>query len=131
MKPGIGLWAMAASLGSVAACVGPPEPNFPYQGEFGPERSFTGQLQLSFERQSFDECYLQFRGSAMADLARLAPSPALSDQQASYSAEVTLVGRRRNVVNATRDGVMGHGFGHLGMYPCLIETTRIIAARIP
>lgn len=120
-----------ASALLVAGCTTvPPEPLFPSQGEFGPEQSFTGLLRLGFERQSFDECWLDFRGSAMADLGRLAPSPALADQMASYSADVTLTGRRRAMVNVAGNDWMGQGFGHLGMYPCLIEATRITAARM-
>ena len=107
----------------------PPAPLFPRQGEFGAEQSFTGVLVLSFERQSFEECWLDFRGSAGSDLTRLAPSPALADQQAAYVADVTLTGRRRNMVDVTGDDYRGQGFGHLGMYPCLIEAVRITAAR--
>jgi hypothetical protein len=118
------------SIALVASCATvPPEPLFPAQGPFGPEQGFTGRLRLGFERQSFDECWLDFRGSAMADLGRLAPSPALADQTASYGAEVTLTGRRRIMVNVAGSDLMGQGFGHLGMYPCLIEATRITAAR--
>jgi hypothetical protein len=107
-----------------------PEPVFPSQGEFGAVETFIGVLRLSFERQSFNECYLEFRGSAGADLARLAPSPAIGDQQGVYAADVTLIGRRRNVINAPAEGLMGVGFGHLGMYPCLIEATQITEARL-
>jgi hypothetical protein len=106
----------------------PPAPVVPSQGEFGAERSFTGTLRLGFERQSFNQCWLDLAGSAWSDLARLAPSPALADQMAAYSAEVTLVGRRRDMINATGDNFGGQGFGHLGMYPCLVEAVRIIAA---
>ena len=119
------------AIGLAAGCVtAPPAPVFPSQGEFGPERSFTGHLRLGFERQSFDECWLDFRGSAMRDLGRLAPSPALADQTAPYGAEVTLTGRRRDMINAAGNDFMGQGFGHLGMYPCLIEATAITAARM-
>jgi hypothetical protein len=107
----------------------PPAPVFPSQGPFGAEQSFTGVLRLGFERMSFDECWLDPKGSAFADLARLAPSPALTDQRAFYSADVTLTGRRRNMVDVTGDNYRGQGFGHLGMYPCLIEAVRITAAR--
>ena len=48
---------------------------------------------------------------------------------APYGADVTLTGRRRTVVNIAGNDLMGQGFGHLGMYPCLIEATRITAAR--
>jgi hypothetical protein len=115
----------------IAGCATPPAaPLFPRQGEFGAERSFTGVLRLGFERMSLDQCWLDPTGSAFADLARLAPSPALADQQASYSADVTLTGRRRDMVDVTGDNYQGQGFGHLGMYPCLIEAVRITAARM-
>lgn len=113
----------------VGCATPPPAPVLPSQGEFGAEQSFTGVLVLSFERQSFNGCWLDFRGSAGSDLGRLAPSPALADPQAFYSADVTLIGRRRNMVDVTGDDYRGQGFGHLGMYPCLIEATRITAAR--
>ncbi len=113
----------------VAGCETVPPAPF-VQSEFGPEQSFTGLLRLGFEQQSFDECWLDFRGSAMTDLSRLAPSPALADQTAPYGAEVTLTGRRRTMVNVPGDDLMGRGFGHLGQYPCLIEATRITAARM-
>lgn len=114
----------------MAGCAAPPRPPlFPSQGPFGAERSFTGVLRLGFERMSFDECWLDPKGSAFADLARLAPSPALADQRAYYSADVTLTGRRRDMINVTGNDFMGQGFGHLGMYPCLIEAVRITAAR--
>lgn len=106
-------------------------PPAPGQGEFGPEQRFTGALRLGFERQSLNECWLELGGSAWADLTRLAPSPALADQQATYAAEVTLVGRRRAMVNFASDDLMGQGFGHLGSYPCLIEASQILAARRP
>jgi hypothetical protein len=112
-----------------AGCATPPAPLVPSQGAFGAERSFTGILRLGFERQSFDQCWLDMRDSAFSDLARLAPSPALADQTAAYSADVTLIGRRRDMVNVTGNDLAGQGFGHLGMYPCLIEAVRIIAAR--
>lgn len=113
-----------------AACASPPPaPVFPSQGPFGAERSFTGVLRLGFERMSLDECWLDPAGTAFSDLARLAPSPALADQQASYSADVTLTGRRRDMLNVTGSDYQGQGFGHLGMYPCLIEAVRITAAR--
>jgi hypothetical protein len=116
-------------LASAGCATAPPVPVLPSQGPFGPEQSFTGVLGLGFERQSFDGCWLSFKDSAFSDLARLAPSPALTDQTASYVAEVTLVGRRRDVLDAT-DGNLGEaGFGHLGMYPCLVEAARITAAR--
>jgi hypothetical protein len=124
---------LTSIIGSIllSACVTPAkEFPFPYQGEFGQEQTFTGELALSFERQSFDECWLDFRGSAGADLGRLAPSPALADDRGVYSAHVTLIGRRRNVINGTRDTLLGQGFGHLRMYPCLIEATSITAARL-
>jgi hypothetical protein len=122
-----------AALATLAlgACATAPEPAFPYQGGFGSEQTFTGELRLGFERQSFNECYLEFRGSAMADLGRLAPSPALNDQRAPYATQVTLVGRRRSLINMGQEGPSGQGFGHLGMYPCLIEASRITAARRP
>ena len=114
----------------MAGCAAPPSPPlFPRQGPFGAEQSFTGVLVLSFERQSFDGCWLDFSGSAQSDLGSLAPSPALADQRAFYSADVTLTGRRRNMVDVTGDNYQGQGFGHLGMYPCLIEAVRITAAR--
>jgi hypothetical protein len=117
-------------LAATSACATvPPAPVFPSQGPFGPEQSFTGVLALGFEHQSFDGCWLSFKDSAVSDLARLAPSPALTDQTASYIADVTLVGRRRDVLDAT-DGNLGEaGFGHLGMYSCLVEAARITAAR--
>jgi hypothetical protein len=115
----------------LAGCATPPAPPLmPEQGPLGSEQSFTGVLALGFERQSFNDCWLEFRGSAQADLARLAPSPALADEQAFYAAEVTLVGRRREMINVGSHDVRGQGFGHLGMYPCLIEASRIVAARV-
>lgn len=105
-------------------------PDFPRQGEFGPEQSFTGDLRLGFERQSFDQCWLDLANTAWADLGRLAPSPALADQRAVYAARVTLVGRRRNMINGDFEGTVGLGFGHLGMYPCLVQATRITAAQL-
>jgi hypothetical protein len=115
----------------LAGCAMPPAPPLlPEQGPFGAERSFTGTLVLSFERQSFNGCWLEFSGSSQADLARLAPSPALADAQAAYAAEVTLTGRRREMINAEGHDVRGQSFGHLGMYPCLIEVTGISAARL-
>jgi hypothetical protein len=87
--------ATAAIVLLLSACVAVPlEPIFT-KGEFGMEQTFTGVLRLSFERQSFNECYLDFTGSAVADLGRLAPSLALNDHRAFYSADITLVGRRR------------------------------------
>ena len=106
-------------------------PPAPGQGEFGPERQFAGTLRLGFERQSLNECWLDLTGSAWSDLSRLAPSPALADQRATYAAEVTLVGRRRDVVNVPAEYLMGQGFGHLRSYPCLVEASRILAARWP
>lgn len=116
----------------VAGCAAtPPEPPLiPEQGPFGAEQSFTGVLALGLERQSFNDCWLEFRGSAQADLARLAPSPALADERAGYAADVTLTGRRREMRNLGDRQLSGEGFGHLGMYPCLIEATAISAARI-
>ena len=115
----------------IAGCASPPPaPLYPRQGAFGAEQSFTGVLVLSFERQSFEECWLDLHGSAGSDLARLAPSPALADQRAAYVADVTLTGRRRNMVDVTDGNFRGQGFGHLGMYPCLIEAVRITAARV-
>lgn len=127
MKPGLRHALALLSMSLVASCATVPQP--PGQGPFGPEQSFTGRLHLGIERQSLDDCWLDFRGSAMADLGRLAPSPALADPTAPYGAEVTLVGRRRAMVNLAGSDLMGQGFGHLGVYPCLIEATRIIAAR--
>jgi hypothetical protein len=72
----------------------------------------------------------RLQSSAFADLGRQAPSPALNDQRATYSAEVTLVGRRSDMVNMGEDALDGRGFGHLGMYPCLVEATRITAASL-
>jgi hypothetical protein len=108
----------------------PPEPLFPQQTEFGPEQTFTGTLVMSFERQSFDGCWLDFRENSLSELSALAPSPALADQQAYYSAQVTLIGRKRGMINVTEDGNFGQGYGHLGMYQCLIEARRITAARL-
>ncbi len=122
-------WMSLLTLLASAGCATTPVPVFPSQGPFGPERSYTGVLGLGFERQSFDNCWLDFRGSSLADLEALAPSPALRDQHASYAADVTLIGRRRDVVDAADGDAQGAGFGHLGMYSCLIEATRIIAAR--
>lgn len=114
----------------LAGCATPPQPpQLPQQGPFGPESSFTGVLALGFERQSFNNCWLELRGTAQADLARLAPSPALADERAAYAADVTLTGRRRELLNPEARDASGQGFGHLGMYPCLIEATRITAAR--
>ena len=100
------------------------------QGAFGPEQRFTGIVRLGFERQSFNECWLDFGGSSMAELARLAPSPAFMDPQASYAADATLIGRRRDMLNVPGGDLMGRGYGHLGMYPCLIEATRVMAAQV-
>jgi hypothetical protein len=125
-----GLLVLVLPILLTTGCATPPAaPVFPSQGAFGAERSFTGIVRFGFERMSFDECWLDFRGSALSDLARLAPSPALADQMAAYSADVTLTGRRRDMVNVTGNNFMGQGFGHLGMYPCLIEAVRITAAR--
>jgi hypothetical protein len=120
-----------AALALLAGCVHPPEPPLPpHQGPFGAEQTFTGVLRLGFERQSFDECWLDLTNTASNDLYRLAPSPALADSQASYSADVTLVGRRRNVENGEPEpGYNSVGFGHMGAYPCEIQATRITAAR--
>ena len=113
----------------LAGCATPPPP--PYvQGAFGPVQNFTGIVRLGFERQSFNECWLDFHGSSMAELGRLAPSPALADPQASYAADATLTGRRRDMINVPGGDLMGRGYGHLGMYPCLIEATRITAAQV-
>jgi hypothetical protein len=115
----------------LTGCATPPQPPLmAQQGPFGAEQNFTGILALGFERQSFNNCWLDLFGTAQTDLARLAPSPALADQRAPYAAEVTLVGRRRDMLNVEGQDVGGQGFGHLGMYPCLIEATRITAARI-
>jgi hypothetical protein len=115
----------------LAACATPPAPPLlPQQGPFGPEQSFTGTLVLGFERQSLDQCWLDLAGSAQADLRRLAPSPALADSQAAYAAEVTLTGRRRDMLDVEGRDVRGASFGHLGMYPCLVEATRITAAHL-
>jgi hypothetical protein len=105
-------------------------PLIPQQGDFGTEQSFSGVLALGFERQSLDGCWLEFAGSAQTDLQRLAPSPAMADSLAPYSADVTLIGRRRAVINVTGDDLGGQGFGHLSMYPCLIEATRVSAAHL-
>lgn len=122
-------WPFLASL-ALAGCATPPQPPLmPQQGPFGAEQSLTGVLALGFERQSFNDCWLEFRGSAQADLSRLAPSPALADPEAAYVADVTLTGRRRVMINAAGHDVRGQSFGHLGMYPCLIEATRVTAAR--
>ena len=110
----------------------PPPPAYvePHQSAFGPEQTMTGTLVLGFERQSFDYCWLDFTGTAMADLARLAPSPALHSQSARYSAEVTLVGREQHMIAAPGNPPPPIGFGHLRQYPCLIEARQIIAARL-
>jgi hypothetical protein len=121
--------AVSVSLLLSACASMPPQPA--HQGGFGREQTLSGTLRLGFERQSFNDCWLDFRGTAMADLGRLAPSPALNDEQAPYSAEVTLVGRRRDMVNMGQEGPSGQGFGHLGMYPCLVEATRVTAAHLP
>ena len=73
MKPGLRHALALLSMSPVAGCATVPLP--PGQGPFGPEQSFTGRLHLGFERQSFDDCWLDFRGSAMADLgdSRRAP----------------------------------------------------------
>ena len=102
----------------------------PRQSAFGPEQTMTGTLVLGFERQSFNHCWLDFTGTAMADLGRLAPSPALHSQTAPYSAEVTLVGREQHMIAAPGNPPPPIGFGHLSQYPCLIEARRIIAARL-
>ncbi|TMJ19204.1 MAG: hypothetical protein E6G92_05220 [Alphaproteobacteria bacterium] len=111
-----------------------PPPPLPYveprPSGFGPERTFTGTLVLGFERQSLDHCWLDFTGTAVADLTRLAPSPALDSQTAPYSAEVTLVGRERHMIVAQGYPPPPVGFGHLSQYPCLIEARQIIAARL-
>jgi hypothetical protein len=115
----------------LAGCATPPAPPLlPEQGPFGAEQRFTGVLALGLERQSFNDCWLEFSGSAQADLARLAPGPVLADERASYAADVTLVGRRREMINVGSHDVIGQSFGHLGMYPCLIEANRIVAARV-
>lgn len=115
---------------AIFGCATPPQEPL-HQGVFGPIQSLTGELRFGFERQSFDACWLDLSESAMAELARLAPSPALNDERAPYSAFATLAGRRRNLVNMTRNGPEGQGFGHLGSYPCLIEASQVTAARLP
>ena len=125
-----GAWSLLVSAMLAGCATPPPQPRIPQQGPFGAEQSFTGILAFGFERQSFNNCWLELRGSAPADLERLAPSPALADERAPYAADVTLVGRRREVLNVDGQDVGGQGFGHLGMYPCLIEASQITAARV-
>jgi hypothetical protein len=62
-RGGVGRTVIAASAAALTltACATAPEPVFTHQGEFGPEQTFSGELGLGFERQSFDECWLDFK----------------------------------------------------------------------
>ena len=130
------LLSLLAALPAACAPAPPPAPPplpayvEPRPSEFGPEQTLTGTLVLGFERQSLNYCWLDFTGTALADLTRLAPSPALNSQTAPYSAEVTLVGRERHMIVAQGYPPPPIGFGHLSQYPCLIEARQITAARL-
>ena len=121
----------AAIFACGCTSIPPPEPPaFPSQTEFGPEQTFTGRLVMSFERQSFDGCWLNFGAGALGQLAALAPSPALASQSGHYSANVTLVGQRRGMLNVGSQGPMPYGYGHMGAYECEIKARRIVSARL-
>lgn len=127
--------ACAIALLTATACETlPPEALIPQQTDFGPERSFTGVVGFGLERQSFDDCWLDLSVEARADLARLAPSPALADERMVYAADVTLIGRRRSMINMEYDTgtslPFGPGYGHLGLYECEVKAARILSARL-
>lgn len=100
----------------------------PQRGLFQAEQRYSGTLRLGPGRQSLDECWLELKGNAWADLISLA-SPTQSEPGGYFTARVTLIGRRRGIINGNADSSVDLGFGRLNSYPCLIEAVRIDAVQ--
>ena len=90
---------------------------------FGPEQPLSGVYTSSFEQSEFRGCWLSFAPSASKKFFSLVPPETHWGRRYRIDAVGRTTPRLTKVGN-------GHGYGHLGMYPCEIQVTQVRSARI-
>lgn len=113
------LFCGALLLGCSGGAQGQPE-----GPRYGPEMRFSGMLITAFEMANFNGCWFSITPQASADFDRLVPAadPPADRQENRFYLEI--LGRRTLGENTPPEG-----YGHLGMWSCEIEASRILVAR--
>jgi hypothetical protein len=110
-----------------AESVPPPPHTGPSQPVYGPEQLMSGVFETRFERSDFNGCWLDFSTQASAQFRQLFPPDSADSPMRGRRYQMEIVGRR------TIDGSNPDGpelYGHMNAWPCQIEATRIVAARV-
>ncbi|HEX8364127.1 MAG TPA: hypothetical protein VF603_02450 [Allosphingosinicella sp.] len=117
-KPG-SLFCGALLLGSFGCAQ--TQPDVP---GYGPETRFSGTLIAGFEIASFNGCWFSITPEASADFDRLVPAADPPQDRSPAQFHLEIIGRR-----TLGENMPPEGYGHLGMWSCQIEASRILVAR--